>query len=93
MKMEVEGHDERICRGALKTLNQDQPIEIFECFHPATPVVTQLRDFGYLLLDVQKTMVDHLGNETNLLVSLSRHVRGAEEIVATRKHEYHVLMK
>lgn len=92
MKVDVEGHEERVFKGAVKTLSQDQPIVIFESFHPETSLVTQLRDLGYLLLDAERMTVD-LGNATNFLALPSRHVRHAEELVTTWQHVYEALMK
>lgn len=92
MKIDVEGHEEKVFRGAVKTLSQDQPIVIFECFDPAAPFVTQLHELGYLLLDAEKMTVD-LGNATNFLALPSRHVSRVQELAMTWQHEYDVLIK
>jgi FkbM family methyltransferase len=92
MKIDVEGHEERVFRGAVKTLSQDQPIMIFECFDPAATLVTQLHELGYLLFDAAKMTVD-LGNATNFLALPSRHVSRVQELATTWQHEYDVLIK
>jgi hypothetical protein len=50
IKIDVEGHEENVIRGGEETINEDQPIVIFECFHSGTEIIPKLRSMGYIIL-------------------------------------------
>jgi FkbM family methyltransferase len=54
IKIDVEGHEERVLDGATCTLAQDRPLLIFECFHRPSPAVRTLEGLGYTVLDAER---------------------------------------
>ena len=72
IKIDVEGHEEAVIRGGSETLERDQPILIFECFHGATEITGFLYRLGYWVGDAER-MTDDLGEATNFLALPSRH--------------------
>jgi len=72
VKIDVEGHEEAVIRGALQTVRNDQPILIFECFHGANEIIDQLRPLGYWVGDAER-WGPHTGSTTNFLALPMRH--------------------
>lgn len=66
VKIDVEGHEEQVLRGAAALLEEDQPIVVFECFRPNSPVLDRFLDLGYGLFDAERPG-DHLTHATNYL--------------------------
>lgn len=56
MKIDVEGHEEHVLRGARETIASDQPILLIECTHEAHSCLAPLEAAGYVVFDA-----DHLG--------------------------------
>ena len=52
IKIDVEGHEEAVIAGAIKTIESDQPTIIFECFHGGAEISKCLVALGYVILDV-----------------------------------------
>lgn len=72
IKIDVEGHEEAVFRGARETLRNDEPILIFECFHGGTEIIDFLSALGYWVGDAE-TMRDDQGSATNFLALPPRH--------------------
>lgn len=72
VKIDVEGHEEAVFRGATATLEKDQPIVIFECFHGGGQIAHMLHDLGYQVADAER-MTDDLTVTTNFLGLPRRH--------------------
>jgi len=53
LKIDVEGHEHRVLRGAERTLLEDRPIVIFEHFDRQSGVLDRLRDRRFQLYDAQ----------------------------------------
>jgi FkbM family methyltransferase len=54
LKIDVEGHEERVLGGASALLTRDSPILLFECFHGGHAAPAMLRDLGYKLYDAER---------------------------------------
>lgn len=54
MKIDVEGHESSVLRGALNTISSDQPIIFIECNHPGHPCLAPLEHHGYMLVDADR---------------------------------------
>ena len=72
IKIDVEGHEEAVVRGGRSTIEKDQPILIFECFHGGAEMTEYLSRIGYWVADAER-MSDDLGGATNFLALPPRH--------------------
>jgi FkbM family methyltransferase len=54
MKIDVEGHEERVLAGASTLLDHDPPILLFECFHGRTAAAAALENVGYKIFDAER---------------------------------------
>ncbi len=72
IKIDVEGHEESVIRGAHTTLKEDQPILIFECFHGGGEITDFLESLGYWVGDAEHMNNDR-GRATNFLALPPRH--------------------
>jgi FkbM family methyltransferase len=72
IKIDVEGHEEAVIRGALETISSDQPILIFECFHDGSKIINALQPLGYVFIDAER-MAANLRTTTNFLALPKRH--------------------
>jgi FkbM family methyltransferase len=66
IKIDVEGHEEAVFRGAKTTIEKDQPLLIFECFHGALDIMRALSELGYWIGDAER-MSDDLAGTTNFV--------------------------
>lgn len=83
IKIDVEGHEESVLRGAGRTLRSDQPILVVECFHGGACLSRTLDRLGYLLLDAER-MDEDLTRGCNFLALPPSH-RSALEPLRTRR--------
>jgi FkbM family methyltransferase len=51
IKIDVEGHEAAVLRGAQHTISSDQPILFVECFHPEHVCLEHLEREGYRFID------------------------------------------
>jgi FkbM family methyltransferase len=72
IKIDVEGHEETVVRGGRCTIEKDQPILIFECFHGGAEIIEYLSRIGYWVGDAER-MSDDPGKTTNFLALPPRH--------------------
>jgi FkbM family methyltransferase len=72
IKIDVEGHEEAVIRGAFDTICCDQPILIFECFHGGREIINVLQPLGYLFIDADRRTSD-LQIASNFLALPKRH--------------------
>jgi len=79
IKIDVEGHEEAVIRGALETIRSDQPILIFECFHGGHEIISALQPLGYLFIDADHMALD-LRTASNFLALPKRHRAVLEEL-------------
>jgi FkbM family methyltransferase len=54
LKIDVEGHEERVIQGAWKTLARHRPIVVYECFHGGSEISERLASLEYLVLDADR---------------------------------------
>lgn len=86
IKIDVEGHETAVVRGARKTLGIDGPIVIFECFTQNTALFSLLNSLGYQLFDAER-MTNDLRKATNFLALPARHVSHVAALRATWKDQ------
>jgi FkbM family methyltransferase len=72
IKVDVEGHEESVLRGAGDTLRRDQPIIVAECFHGGSCLVSFLRPEGYIVLNTER-MDEDLSRGCNFVALPARH--------------------
>lgn len=53
MKIDVEGHEEAVIRGAHETINRFRPLIVFECFHGGDEICAHLAGLGYEVFDAE----------------------------------------
>ncbi len=51
LKIDVEGHEAAVLRGAQRTISSDQPVLFVECFHPEHACLADLEREGYRFVD------------------------------------------
>jgi len=73
IKIDVEGHEEAVIRGAQDTIRDDQPILIFECFHGGGDIVDFLGSLGYWIGNAER-LDDESKNAGNFLALPARHL-------------------
>jgi FkbM family methyltransferase len=71
VKVDVEGHEERVVQGASETIACERPIVIYECFHGGEEISAWLEPLGYLLLDADRQCAPAEGS-TNFVAIPSR---------------------
>ena len=85
IKIDVEGHEEAVIRGGRKTIEKDQPVIVFECFHGGAEITEFLSRLGYWVGDAER-MSDDLGAATNFLaLPSSRMLRNSSPIGSTAR--------
>jgi FkbM family methyltransferase len=72
IKIDVEGHEEAVLRGARKLIREDQPTLIFECFHGGNEITAFLRSLGYWIGNAESPD-DDLKNASNFLALPATH--------------------
>lgn len=86
IKVDVEGHEEHVFRGARATLEIDRPVVVFECFRRHSPVFDQFRDLGFELYDAERPD-GPLDEATNFLALPSERSDRAAELFALWRQE------
>jgi FkbM family methyltransferase len=72
IKIDVEGHEEAVIRGAQQTIRDDQPTLIFECFHGGNEITDYLGSLGYWIGNAEN-FDDDLTNVSNFIALPARH--------------------
>ena len=65
MKIDVEGHEESVIRGAHETIRRDQPILFVECGHQGQRCLRRLESEGYRIVDADLLRVESAEHSTN----------------------------
>ncbi|MBA4375964.1 MAG: hypothetical protein C0401_07310 [Anaerolinea sp.] len=90
IKIDVEGHESAVIRGAQRTLGEDQPILIFESFARDAALFAILHGLEYQLFDAER-MTGDLQKTTNFLALPARHVSRFQELEAAWRQELDIL--
>ncbi len=72
IKIDVEGHEEAVIRGGRGTIEHDQPIVIFECFHGGAEIIGFLSSLRYWVGDAER-MNDGMAAASNFLALPERY--------------------
>lgn len=86
LKIDVEGHESAVIRGAQRTLWEDQPILVFESFAQDVALFAVLQGLEYQLFDAER-MAGDLQRTTNFLALPTRHVPRVQELRVVWKKE------
>lgn len=86
MKIDVEGHEAAVIKGAEFVLDTDMPVLIFESFHQDARVFEALRNRGYCLFDAER-MSAEVSRGTNFLALPPRLASRAAEVAEVWRHE------
>jgi FkbM family methyltransferase len=65
LKIDVEGHEAAVLRGAQQTISSDQPILFVECFHPEHACLEYLERQGYRFIDSDRLTAQVNSGTTN----------------------------
>src|SRR5205814_1986094 len=77
IKIDVEGHEEKVVRGGLRTLERCRPLVVFECFHGGDEICSVLESLGYIILDAER--LSERTPETENFVGLPPQHRGRRD--------------
>lgn len=81
MKIDVEGHEEAVLRGARETISHDQPVLFIECAHEGHRCLTALESCGYRIVDADNLSVDCSGSSANFFCFPVRCHDSMEEVL------------
>jgi FkbM family methyltransferase len=65
LKIDVEGHEAAVLRGAEQTILSDQPILFVECFHSGHPCLQNLELQGYRFVDSDRLRIEFDSSTAN----------------------------
>ena len=65
LKIDVEGHEAAVLRGAQRTITCDQPVVFIECFHPEHACLRGLEQQGYQFVDSDRLKARVDSSSTN----------------------------
>lgn len=80
LKIDVEGHEEKVVRGASETLQRCQPVVVFECFHGGDEICSTLEALGYAILDAER-LGPRTAETENFLGLPARHRARQDELL------------
>lgn len=81
MKIDVEGHEETVLRGARRTIASDQPLLLIECGHSHHSCLNSLESFGYTILSADHLSTECNGNTLNYLCVPPRFASSIEALL------------
>jgi FkbM family methyltransferase len=65
LKIDVEGYEAAVLRGARRTISSDQPVLFVECFHPGHACLQALEREGYRFVDGDRLQAQPSSGTTN----------------------------
>ncbi len=74
IKIDVEGHEAAVLRGAKETIELDQPVLFIECSHPDHGCLAPLESSGYVIVDADRMSLDCSQLSYNFFCFPNRHV-------------------
>ena len=84
IKIDVEGHEERVLEGAAATIDRHLPIVVFECAHAASPAAAFFRERDYLLFDADR-LTSKTDAATNFLALPPAFARSSNAVADLRR--------
>lgn len=88
LKIDVEGHEERVLRGACQILARDRPLVVVECFHAGLPAAQMLRQHRYVVVDAERlTALDE--RTVHVLALPAEHAELLPELRRRSRHIRH----
>jgi len=82
IKIDVEGHEAAVLRGAARTIATDQPVLFIECSHPGKQCLVPLQQQGYCLVDADRLTMNPQPDSTNFFAFPQRLSRSVELILS-----------
>jgi hypothetical protein len=87
MKIDVEGHEEFVIRGANDTIRKDQPILFIECGHPGQTCIRRLESEGYRIVDADQLSAEGAEHSTNFFCFPMRFTGFIDELLQEARKE------
>lgn len=89
LKIDVEGYEAAVLRGAQQTISADQPVLFIECFHPGHACLQPLEEQGYRFVDGDRLRTqtdDQTGNYFGFPQKFHSEIDGLLEKARERLH-------
>lgn len=87
IKIDVEGHEESVLRGGIKTITSNQPILFIECGHPGHPCFAPLQQQGYRFIDADRLSLGLNEHAVNHFAFPERFASSIDSLLETsRRH-------
>ena len=87
MKIDVEGHEEFVIRGAHETIRRDLPILFVECNHQGQTCLRRLESEGYQIVDADHLSVRSAEHSTNFFCFPTRFSGFVDELLQQARQE------
>ena len=87
MKIDVEGHEESVIRGAYETIRRDQPILFVECGHLGQTCLRRLEIEGYRIVDADRLSIKIAEHSTNFFCFPMRFTGFIDELLQQAREE------
>jgi len=84
LKIDVEGHEASVLRGAAATIDIDQPVVFVECAHGGECLAPLLAR-GYRIVNADKFKIDEWKAATNFFAFPPRHAYAVDDILASAR--------
>lgn len=89
MKIDVEGHEASVLRGASQTLARDQPIVFIECAHQGHKCLDRLKSLGYSIVDADRLRWECSGDSTNFFCFPPQYLASVDAILRSARGQTH----